>query len=116
MLLLQEPLQPFDGEGLHAGDHCVEAVHAVQHEGALGAGKLPFAIPVEFTSESMRQQHLQVEFGGWVEDPAPLVAAELPSTYATGLLHLDIKHSTGLYITTEVFTLTLRTPESLRCI
>lgn len=112
VFLLQEPLQPLDGQGLHAGDHRVEAVHAVQHEGALGAGKLPSAIPRQLTPEGVRQQHLQVELGGGVEDPPPLVTAQLPSTDAAGLLHLDIEHSTGLQISITLFALTLKTPGS----
>lgn len=96
MLLLQEPLQPLDGEGLHTGDDCVEAVHTVQHEGALGAGKLSSAIPGQLPPHSIREQHVQVEFGSRMEDPFSLVATELPSTNTTHLLHLEIKHYTVL--------------------
>lgn len=101
MFLLQEPLQPFDGQGLHPGDDRVEAVHAVQHEDALGAGELSPAVSGQLPAQSVRQQHLQVELGSRVEDPSPLVTAELPSTDATRLLHLDIKHSPKLIITEE---------------
>lgn len=89
-------MQPFDGQRLDTGNDRVEAVHAVQHEGALGAGELPSAIPGQLLAQGVRQQHLQVEFGGGVEDPSPLVTAELPATDATRLLHLEIEHPTGV--------------------
>lgn len=97
LLLQQQPLQALQGQRLHPGHHRVEPEHPLQHEGALGAGELPAAVPAQPAAQGVGQQHLQAQLGCGVEDPAPLVPAQFPRADSAGLLHLHrVQHPAGV--------------------
>lgn len=81
-------MEPLQRQRLDSSDDGVEAVHAVQHEGALGTGELASTVPAQVPAQDVGQEQLQVQFGRRVEDPAALVPAELSGANTAALLHL----------------------------
>ena len=81
-------MQALDRKGFDPGNDGVESIDPIEHERALAASKLSLAIAGDIPAQDVRQQNLEVELGRRVEDPAPLVSAQLPGTDPANLLHL----------------------------